>query len=398
MSNKLKRIIFFAVYLAYTSVYIARLNLSMAGPGLIDRGIIDTAQLGALGSVFSVIYAAGRLVNGSIGDRTPPWIMLTCGLVLAGISNMLVSLFPPFYGIFILWGANAYAQSMLWSSVLCVVSGLYDNETAKKKTSIMVTSVAGGNIAGILVNTYLIENLGLNFAFVIPGLLTVFFGFLVCVLTKNIEASDDSAKSKSLPLTSVLKNRQIWAMGIPAVLHGVMKENVGLWMAVYVVDTYMVDLSTSAFYVLIIPLFGFVGRMIYPALYKLFGNDENKVSAAGFVLSIVASLPLFYDKTGMLISVILLSLVYTAASVINTSILSIFPLSFAKTGNVSSVSGIMDFGAYLGAGVASAVYGVVIERCGYIPMFVSWTVISLISIIPIIKMIKSRRKENEADN
>ena len=46
------KLIFLVVYLAYASIYIARVNLSMAGPGLIDLGILSTAEIGALGSVF----------------------------------------------------------------------------------------------------------------------------------------------------------------------------------------------------------------------------------------------------------------------------------------------------------------------------------------------------------
>jgi sugar phosphate permease len=65
---------------------------------------------------------------------------------------------------------------------------------------------------------------------------------------------------------------------------------------------------------------------------------------------------------------------------INTSILSIFPLHYVKTGNVASISGVMDFATYLGGGVASFIYGLVIEYFGYTPMFVSWLVISVISV------------------
>ena len=131
MTNVKKRIIFAIVYLAYTSIYIARVNLSVAGPELISGNVLDTVQLGLLGSVFSTLYAVGRMLNGGISDRTPPWIMLTVGLVLAGISNICISFFPPYIGFFALWTCNAFAQSMLWSSVLCVVASMYEKTEAK---------------------------------------------------------------------------------------------------------------------------------------------------------------------------------------------------------------------------------------------------------------------------
>ena len=182
-------------------------------------------------------------------------------------------------------------------------------------------------------------------------------------------------------------------MSIPAMMHGVMKENVSLWMTVYVVDKFGTDLSTSSYYILLIPLIGFVGRIVYPTVFKLCRENENAVSLLGFVLSIACSVLICFTGIGMIASVLCLSLIYTAASMINTSILSIYPLRSAKTGNVSSVSGVMDFATYFGAGIASMIYGIVIDSFGYIPMFVSFAVISIVSMAFIAKINVDRKKE-----
>lgn len=387
--TKYGRLIFFIVYLAYTSIYIARINLSVASPGLIEEGVMDTVQIGLLGSIFSTVYACGRLINGGLSDKTPPWIMLTVGLGLAGLSNIFISFFPPFIGILILWLANAYAQSMLWSSVLCVVSDIYDKETAKKKTSIMVTSVAMGNILSIIINTYLITKFGTKFAFVVPGILTVVLGILVFISTKHIKAPAENSEKKHISMWQLLKEKDVFTMLIPATLHGVMKDNISLWMAVFIVDKFCVDLTTSSYYILMIPAIGFVGRTIYPAVYKLCKNRENTVSLMGFFVSAVSALILCFSGIGIITAVICMSIIYAAVSMINTSILSIYPLRFLKTGNVASVSGIMDFATYLGAGVSGVIYGALIKSFGYTPMFISWVVISLISIVVVHKIKKA---------
>ncbi len=390
MSDKKRRIIFLIVYLAYVSIYVARVNLSMAGPDLISEKLINTVQLGILGSVFSAVYATGRLLNGSLSDKTPPWVMLTIGLALAGISNIIISFLPPFIGIFILWTTNAYAQSMLWSSVLCVVSAMYEGETAKRKTSLMVTSVAMGNIIAIVLNTFLITKFGVRYAFLIPGIITAVLGVAVLVTTRSIKPIVNTEK-KHLSIFKLLRDKELLLMGIPAVMHGVMKENISLWMTVFIVDKYCVDLSESSYYILLIPLVGFVGRTLYSLTYKLCNNRENTVSIAGFAVCIISSVLLCIGGVGMLSSAILLSLIYAAVSMINTSILSIYPLSHLKTGNVASVSGIMDFATYLGGGVASMIYGMVIAKFGYTPMFVSWAVISVISVLVIMKINRNKR-------
>ncbi len=390
MQKKFGRLIFFIVYLAYTSIYIARINLSIAGPELIAEGILNTVEVGMLGSIFSTIYAVGRLVNGGISDRMPPWVMLTVGLGLAGLSNILISFFPPFIGIFILWLANAYAQSMLWSSVLCVVSSIYDKQMAKKKTSVMVTSVAMGNILSILINTYLITNFGTRFAFIVPGILTAILGLLVFLSTKHIKPSTEQTDKKHISMWSLIKTKSVFTMTVPAFLHGVMKDNISLWMAVFIVDRYCVDLTTSSYYILLIPIIGFIGRLAYPAAYRICKNRENTVSLLGFILCAAAAVVLCFPGVGMIYAVLCLSLIYAAVSMINTSILSIYPLHYLETGNVASVSGVMDFATYLGAGVSGVIYGVVIKHFGYLPMFLSWAVISLISMVLIQRIEKEK--------
>ena len=395
MTNNRKRLIFAVIYLAYTSIYIARVNLSMAGPSLNELSIVNTVQLGLLGSIFSCIYATGRLFNGIIGDKTAPWIMLTTGLSIAGISNLLIGFLPPLAAIFIFWGANAYAQSMLWSSVLCVVSGMYSQADAKRKTSVMVTSTATGNIISILLNTALITKFGVRFAFIVPGILTLILGAAVLFLTKGIEKSENANNSAHISIFKLIRNKEILAMSVPAMMDGVMKENISLWMTVYVVYKFNTDLTTSSYYILLIPIIGFIGRASYTSVFKLCRENENTVSMIGFALCIASSVLICFSGIGMIASVLCLSIIYAAASMINTSILSIYPLRSARTGNVASVSGVMDFATYLGGGIASMIYGIVIASFGYTPMFISFAVISAISIVFIIAI---NTKRNLADS
>lgn len=66
-------------------------------------------------------------------------------------------------------------------------------------------------------------------------------------------------------------------------------------------------------------------------------------------------------------------------------------MHYIKTGNVASVSGIMDFATYLGAGIGSVIYGFVIEHTNiYTPMFASWAVISVISVFILKPLLKKR--------
>lgn len=365
--------VFLVCYMAYLFIYVARLNLSMAAPGLKNMQILSTEQIGILGSVFSVVYACGRLLSGILSDRVAPWKMISSGLVLCGISNLCFGMFPPFTAIMLLWSANALAQSMLWGSILRILSAVYPENIAKKRASYMATAVAAGNLVGILLNSALINRFGLSWAFLVPGGLTLLISFLVVCNTRCVQPSAEPKGKQNF--AGLLKNPSVIEMLFPALAHGVLKDNISLWMAVYIMDSFGVDLEQSSYYILLIPTLGFLARLLAPELYRLAGERERPVLAGGFAACIAGALLLVFLASSTWLAIAYLSLVYMAVSVMNACFLSFFPLRFAREGAVASVSGIMDFATYLGTGLSSVVFGVLIENWGYGAMFACWAVL-----------------------
>ena len=371
--------IFLVCYFAYLFIYVARLNLSMAAPGLKEASILSMEQIGMLGSMFSVIYACGRLLSGVLSDRYPPWKMISLGLVLCGISNICFGLFPPFGAILLLWGVNAFAQSMLWGSILRILSTIYPESIAKKRASYMATTVAAGNLVGILLNTGLINRYGTAWAFLVPGGITLTMSLLVALNTHPVQPPVVQSSNRGFSL--LLKKREVQKMLLPALIHGVLKDNISLWMTVYIMDSFGVDLQQSSGYVLLIPTVGFFARILAPELYRMVKERDRPLLMWGFAFSVGGALLLVFCAYSAWLAIAYLSLIYTAVSVMNGCFLSFFPMRFAKEGYVASVSGIMDFATYLGTGISSLVFGAMIEGYGYGAMFATWAVLCGIGLV-----------------
>lgn len=387
-----KGFVFLLCYISYVCIYAARLNLSMASPGMIAGGILTSEQYGFLGSAFFVVYACGRLLNGMIGDRTAPWIMVSLGLAMTGIANLLIGTMPAYILILLLWCVNAYAQSMLWSSLLRCMTGLYGKETADKKVPILVSSVSVGNIAGILVSTWMVEMIGIRAAFLVPGALTVILGIATAWVLRTVPEGSRPEKQK-FPVAEFIRDKKIRGILLPALFHGVVKDNIGSWMAIYFVTRYAIDLESSALFVLLIPAVGMVGRLVYPVCYRLSKQRENMISVLCFGACGVLAGILCLNPSAPLVAAICLSLIYALISMINTSTLSMFPLRFAEKNMVSSVSGVADFFTYLGAGIGSAVYGFWNKGGNFVPMFVSWVALCAASILLLSFQKPFRREE-----
>lgn len=376
--------IFYLFYFSYMAIYIARLNLSMASPAMREAGVLTEVQLGFIGSAFSVVYSCGRLFNGILGDRLTPWLLITGGLLLTGCANLLLGFLPPYILILLLWCLNAFGQSMLWSSMLRAMTGLYGKSRTDKKAPILGTSIALGNILGILLSSWLVSRFGIRAAFLVPGCLTALTG-LVCLRVLPGVPEAPKPPRQEFPVVRFLRDRRIRGQLLPALFHGVIKDNISLWMAVYFLDKFVIDLESSAWYVLLIPLISLASRFLYPVCYKLIGRRENFISLLCFAVSAVLSVVLCLELPHPIIAALCLSLLYALISMINTSLLSMFPLRFTKENMVSSVSGLADFATYLGAGIGSAVYGFIIARFGYVPMFASWAVLCAVSVVLVLR-------------
>ena len=368
-------LIFCVFYLAYTAIYIARLNLTVANPVLVPD-LMSSAGFGLLGSVFSVVYAAGRLLNGALADRVRPAWMIGIGLFFTGAGNFALSFLPPYAGFLVLWALNAYAQSMLWSAMLRAISDLFDLRTAKRLSSILGTAVAVGNILGILLNTSIVARIGLSYVFLIPALSAIFFCLAVLLVSSGVKGQPVGERATG-SFFGLLKSREIRAILPPILCHGVMKDNISLWMTAYFVAVFGIDLKQSAWFVVFIPLVGLAGRLLYPLCFRLAREREHLVSQGAFVVCLFSSVVLCLSPSAIL-AAICLSLIYAAVSIINTSVLAIYPLRFSESGNVASVSGLTDFSTYLGAGISGWLYGYLIGSFGYFPMFLSWAILAVV--------------------
>ncbi|NCU26534.1 hypothetical protein EOM86_07410 [Candidatus Nomurabacteria bacterium] len=92
--NRRLPVVFAICYTSYSIVYIARLSMTMGISPLIEMGFLTKSQAGITGTVFFCVFAMGRLVNGALGDHFRPGRFLATGLMIIGISNILLGAFP----------------------------------------------------------------------------------------------------------------------------------------------------------------------------------------------------------------------------------------------------------------------------------------------------------------
>ena len=139
-----KNHVFMLCWTTYVITYLCRVNFSSAMEKLSLGTGIDLAKLGVIGSVFFFSYALGQLVNGFLGDRTPPFVFISAAITATGFLNLLMSQTVSSLGLTCIWGLNGYIQSMLWGPMMRILSERFEpHERIKVSTRMSSSMVAG---------------------------------------------------------------------------------------------------------------------------------------------------------------------------------------------------------------------------------------------------------------
>lgn len=384
MSGKEKRrflLIFLTGYLTYSSIYIARLNFSVAAPLLEGNGILNKAQIGIIGSIFSLVYALSKLPNGYIGDKFSTKKVIICGLCIAGISNLMIGMFPGFLSIAVLWGINAYGQSMLWGPMLRTFSDNYGETRFKKISQLLVSSVAVGSILGLWLAARCASMESAAVCFFIPGGITLLMAFATALFFADAKGKkQERSETMGQALLRIFGESKFRWMTVPAIAHGMIKDNINVWLAIYFVDTYGIDLKKIAGFIFLVPVFAFLGRILYLPIYRAVKN-EYIISMLSFGLCGISAVVLCIKSLPAALALLCLGMISALVSMINTHLLSTFPAEFSGQNHISFIASIMDMLTYGGAGIGSLCFGVLILHFGYESMFLIWTGASILSVL-----------------
>ncbi|HWB98631.1 MAG TPA: MFS transporter, partial [Bryobacteraceae bacterium] len=110
--------IFAVTWLAYAGFYLCRKNFSVVMPFLqADAGMSKT-RLADILFAYSLCYAAGQFLMGSLADRFPARLVVGAGLTAAALANIGMAAAPTYGVLLVLGMVNGLAQSSGWPGLL----------------------------------------------------------------------------------------------------------------------------------------------------------------------------------------------------------------------------------------------------------------------------------------
>lgn len=387
-----ERNLFLLCWIAYFSTYLCRLNFSAIMPEISAKQLYTETQIAMISSCFFICYGIGQFINGILGDKFEPRKMVFIGLLISGLSNVILFSFHGFKIIIILWGINGFVQSMIWSPILRI-AGDYYNESGRAKFGIDIsTTVPLGTLAsyGVCLVTMLI--MPWNGVFLVCGLLVLIVSIIwyygtgktindmpkVCLNKKTDEPE------KSLPFSKLIGlfvSSGLLVLLLPIALHGALKDSVTQWVPTYMNQQFSTSTSISLILTMVLPIVNVTGAFLAHALNKKLKN-EVATAMFFFMVSFVFLIILYtLGSKSLILTIICLALVTNSMFAVNVMTITMIPLHFSKYGRTSTLSGTLNSIAYIGCGLANMGTGYLLNKYNWNVTILLWGAMAVVAII-----------------
>lgn len=115
-----------AVMFCYLFYYTGRQNFGFAIPGMSEELGLSKAQLGWCGAAMLWAYAIGQAINGQLADRFGGRKLMSLGGLLSFLMNWITSFAGGLAGVLVPWAGNGFVQSMGWAPGSRILSNWWD--------------------------------------------------------------------------------------------------------------------------------------------------------------------------------------------------------------------------------------------------------------------------------
>ena len=176
-----------ATMFCYLFFYTGRQTAGFAIPGIHEELEISLTTLGWMSATLFWCYAVGQFINGNLGDRLGARVMMTSGAVISCALNWVLSFGQGVLTLFVPWGANGFAQSMAWAPGSRLISNWWGRHERGKAFGFYVFAAGMSSVLAFTTSLIVLDvlQLGWRWIFRLPVLLMLIGGTTYFFIARN---------------------------------------------------------------------------------------------------------------------------------------------------------------------------------------------------------------------
>ena len=377
----------------YVVNYYLRHILSVLTPTLLLTGDFTVEHIANLSSTYMLLYAAGQLINGFLGDVFSPKKMVGAGLFVSGGAILVF----PFINSELLqlacFACFGFGLAMLRGPLMKIIS----ENTKPNHARLICVFFSFSSFAGPLVASAFAMIKGWKLAFVFAGAVAVLLAVATYVIFSVMEKRGLISYIKTevtgiSTIFSVFKIQNIVFYIVVACLVEIAAAAISQWLTTFL--TIPLGFSTETANAIYSGISVCRSFMPFVALAIFRAIKEKDVPMMRVTFSIAGVMfALLIVSPNRWISIVILTIALMAMSCTSALLWSIYIPSLGKTGRVSSVNGVIDCIGYVAAASANVLFANVMKNVGWNTVYVLWASIGAIGLGA--TFVFKRQKENK---
>lgn len=399
--------ILYTILIGYALFYFSRKSFVYAMPGLMAELHYDKAQLGLLGSIFSISYGVSKFTSGMLSDCSSPRYFMAMGLLFTGLCNIFFGLSSSLLFFALFWGFNGWFQGFGAPPCIRFLTQWYSHSERGAWWSTWSTSHNIGSFLIPWIAGWSLQLFGWRYALYVPGCICILGSlFLINRLRdtpqslglppveryRNDYSGNTSNNAPTLGFWPtfcqyILKNKYIWMLAIAYFFVYIVRTGISDWTALFLIETkgyerWVANGSASLFEV-----GGLTGGLAAGWISdRIFSAKRGPVNAL-YSLAIVAALILFtFIPAGYQIldsmAIFLLGFTVFGPQVL----IGVAAAEVTHKNAVATSNGFVGLGAYLGAAVAGYPLGKIAEELGWNGFFMALVGCAMVAVCVLVPM------------
>lgn len=341
----------------------------------IPKSLLSMAVTGSF-----ITYGIGLIISGILGDRISPKRMVSYGLILTVLMNLLIPVCGSPYLMCGVWCVNGFAQSFMWPPLIRIMTELLSETDYKNTMTKACWGSSFGTIAVYLISPLIILVLNWKWVFVFSAICGVFMFLVWNKYAYEIESEKKFRTNKTVQKEKIklLFNPMMFGIMVAIILHGMLRDGVTTWMPSYISETYKLSTVISILTGVIIPIVSILCFQIATKLYIKRFKNPIVCARVFFAAGAISALVLFcFTGYSAAISVFFSAILTGCMQGVNIMLIGMIPPFFQRYGNVSTVSGVLNSCTYIGSAISAYGIAVLSEIIGWHGTIFVWLLLAV---------------------
>ena len=386
-------------WLVYTCSYLGKLGYNANITQIESVFGVSHATAGMVSTFFFFAYGVGQIVNGLLCKKYNIRYVVFGSLLISGLMNALVGLSNNFSLVKYFWLINGGALSVLWPSLIRLLSETMDEENMPRAVIVMGTTVATGTFFVYGLSALFVKFFTYTVMFFVAGILLPAIALLWIFAYPHLVTNK---KEPSIQVHVEEKKSGLAGLWIPilimaffAVVDNLTKDGLTTWVPMILKETYGLPDYVSILLTMLLPILAIFGTTVAVSLRK---KIKDFVSLCAFLFACSAffiSVVILCLPSGIFVVTLgSFGVVSCLMSGVNNVITSMAPLYWKKRVNSGMLAGVLNGCCYLGSTISAYGLGSIADIGGWNSVFyLLFGICALSTLLGVLYMALRKKKQ-----